>query len=220
MHTHPVFLRLAGRRCVIIGGGLLAEEKARRCLDAGASVVVVAGRRTPGIEGLGVAGRLTIVPRDYEPGDLAGAALAYAEVREPATIDRLRDEADRARVPLNVIDVPDACDFFSPAVVTRGPLRIAIGTGGTSPMLAARLRRELEARFGPEYGPYAVLLGAVREYLERHADRAGVLARLVDSELLAHVRDGDATAVDRVLREIVGEGCSLGRLQIALDGGC
>src|SRR2546422_2839431 len=124
MRTHPVFLRIDGRRCVIIGSDDTAARKARACRAAGAEVTVVA-------------------PERYGSEDLAGAVLAYASTRDPALIRRLVDDAARERVLLNVVDMPDACTFIAPAVVDRGDLQIAIGTGGASPGLAAQLRRDL-----------------------------------------------------------------------------
>jgi precorrin-2 dehydrogenase len=212
MRTHAVFLRLDGRRCVVVGGDDAAVGKARACVAAGATVCVVAPEPTAGLEALGV----DLRRREYADGDLAGAFVAYATVRDPRTIARLRAEAERERVLLNVADVPDACTFFSPAVVARGELQIAIGTGGASPGLAARLRRDLEDRVGPEYGPYVDILAAVRRALDGRPERAGVIARLVDSDLLVFVRDRRADAVDRLLAAVAGEGCTLARLGVAL----
>src|SRR5262245_17541040 len=126
MHTLPVFLRLDGRRCVVVGGDPVAEAKARACLGAGASVCVVAPTLTPGLEVLARVRAVEARRRDYADGDLAGAFLAYATVRDPGTVAGLRAEAERERVLLNVADEPAACTFFSPAVVVRGDLQIAI----------------------------------------------------------------------------------------------
>src|SRR5262245_40479312 len=114
MRTHPVFLRLEGRRCVIVGHDAAAVAKAEACRAAGADVTVIS-------------------PQAYRSGHLVGAFLAYASTDDAELIGRLVDDAARERVLLNVVDVPAACTFISPAVVERGELRIAIGTGGASP---------------------------------------------------------------------------------------
>lgn len=217
MRTHAVFLRLEGRRCVVVGGDAAAEQKAERCRAAGADVTVVAADPTPGLEDLAAAGALTLHRRPYRAGDLRGAAVAYASVREAAVIRTLRAEAEREHVLLNVIDVPEACDFYAPAVVARGDLQIAIGTGGASPGVAARLRRDLEARIGPEWAPYVAILGAVRQALPG-GERAAVLDRLLDSDLLGLVRDGRADAVDALLGRLAGAGCTLRHLGVTLGG--
>ncbi len=216
MRTHAVFLRLDGRPCMVIGGDAAAERKVERCLAAGAVVTVVAETLTPELEGLQADGAFVWRRRPYRDGDLRGAAIAYAATRDPYVIAALRAEAERERVWLNVVDVPEASTFFAPAVLARGDLQIAVGTGGSSPGLAARLRRDLEAEIGPEYEPYVEILGAVRRRLP-DGRRAEVMERLVGSELLALVRDGDTAAIDALLERLAGETCTLGRLGVTLD---
>ena len=162
MRTHPVFLSLEGRRCVVIGGDEEAAAKARACAEAGAQVTVLAPAAAPAIAALADAGLVVLEPRPYRRGDLAGAAVAYASTVDAALVAELVADAERERVLLNVVDRPEACSFLSPAVVTRGELRIAVGTGGASPGLAARLRRSIEAEVGPEYGPFVAILAGVR----------------------------------------------------------
>jgi siroheme synthase-like protein len=216
MRTHAVFLRLDGRSCVVVGGDPVAERKVEGCLAAGGTVTVVAETLTPALEHLEASGRIACRRRAYREGDLLGAVIAYAAERDPRVIAALRAEADREHVLLNVVDVPESSTFFAPAVVARGDLQIAVGTGGSSPGLASRLRRELEAEIGPEYAPYVEILGAVRRRLP-DGRRAEVMARLVDSELLALVRDGRAVAIDALLERLAGETCTLGRLGVTLD---
>jgi siroheme synthase-like protein len=156
------------------------------------------------------------IARAYRPGDLAGALLAYASTDDPALVRMLVEDAAREHVLLNVVDVPEACDFLAPAVVARGELQIAIGTGGASPGLAARLRRDLEAHLGPEYAAYVAILGAVRDALAGEPARADVLERLLGSALLDLVRDGRRTDVDALLSRVAGDRCTLDRLGVAL----
>jgi siroheme synthase-like protein len=214
MRTHPVFLCLEGRSCVAVGGDPLIEDKVLACRRAGAAVTVIAAELTPALRDLSTSGTIRWVARDYRPGDLRGALLAYASTRDPERIRALRDEAARERVLLNVIDVPDACDFLAPAVLARGDLQLAIGTGGASPGLAARLRNELAPHVGPEYGAFVAILGAVRRAFRGGAERAAVLAALLDSPLLDLLRRRDRGAIDRLLTEIAGERCTLEQLGV------
>jgi siroheme synthase-like protein len=218
MRTHPVFLCLEGRPCIAIGGDAAIEGKVEACRRAGAAVTVVAPELTPGLEALAATGAIRWHARDYRPGDLRGAVLAYASTRDPERIDLLRAEADRERVLLNVIDVPAACSFLSPAIVERGALQVAIGTGGASPLLAARLRRALETELGPEYAPLVDILGAVRRSLTDAPERAEILAALLDSPLLDLLRRGDRAAVEQLLVQVAGERCSLDRLGVEAGG--
>jgi siroheme synthase-like protein len=211
MRTHAVFLCLEGRRCVIVGGDEAAAGKARACLAAGAEVTIVAPVLPLGL----AAPAVRHVARAYRPGDLAGAFLAYASMRDADTRE-LVAEAEREHVLLNVIDVPAACTFISPAVVDRGDLQIAIGTGGTSPTLAADLRRRLEREIGPEYAAFAAILGAVRGLLGGDPSRRDVMAALVGSPLLDLVRAGRRDEIDALLVRLAGVECTLDRLGIAL----
>jgi siroheme synthase-like protein len=219
MRTHPVFLRLDGRRCVVVGGDEAAAAKARACAEAGARVTVVAPPPAPAVAALVAAGLVAHEARAWRPGDLAGAAVAYAATRDPALVAALVAEAERERVLLNVLDRPEACSFFSPAVVVRGDLRIAIGTGGASPGLAARLRRTIEADVGPEYAPFVAILAGVREVLATDPSRADVLGILLDSPLLALVREGRGGEIDELLGRVVGPGVDLARLGVAIARG-
>ena len=212
MRTHPVFLRLEGRRCVVVGGDPPAVAKAKACVEAGAEVTVVAPEAGADLAGV------RHVARAYRPGDLAGAFLAYASTRDPELIRRLAEEAERERVLLNVIDVPEACTFIAPAVVRRGALQIAIGTGGASPGLAARLRAELETQIGPEYAPFVAILGGVRAALTGEAARAEVVSELLGSPLLELLRQGRRSEIDALLARVAGDGCTLAWLGIALGG--
>jgi len=220
MRSHPVFLLLEGRRCVIVGGDGAAAAKAAACLRAGATVTVVAPEIGPELAALAAAGRVDHVARAYRRGDLAGTFLAYASTRDPSLIGDLVAEAESERVLLNVIDVQQACTFIAPAVVERGELKLAIGTGGASPGLSARLRRELESHVGPEYGPFVAILGAVRRMLADDPAQSGrkgdVVSALLTSPLLDLVRGGRRDEIDALLARVAGEGCSLARLGVAL----
>lgn len=213
MRTHPVFLRLEGRACVVVGGDEAALAKARACREAGAAVTIVAAELASGAEP-----GMRWLRRAYEPGDLRGAALCYAVTRDPALIGRLEDEARRERVLLNVLDVPGACDFFAAAVVARGDLQVAIGTGGESPALAARLRRRLAEVVGPEYEPYLAILGAVRRRLAAGPARTAAVTALLDSDLLDLVRRDDRAGIDRLLCAVAGGTCTLGALGLEAPG--
>ncbi len=155
---YPLFMDLAGRRCVVVGGGKVAERKARKLLEAGAEVVVISPEITPEIEAMPV----EIFRGGYAAGDLAEAFLAFAatDVREVnAAVVR---EARERGVPLNVADEPSAGDFALPSTLRRGGLQVAVSTGGASPALARSIRQELEARFVPEWAEVVAELERTR----------------------------------------------------------
>jgi siroheme synthase-like protein len=204
---------------VVIGGDGPAEPKIRGLLDAGARVTMIAETTTPLVEDWLEQGLLAHRARAYQRGDLAGAVIAYASTRDAGLIARLQAEASREHVLLNVIDVPAACAFISPAVVRRGDLTIAIGTGGASPALSARLRAQLKQSFGTEYGPYVAILGAIRAALWDRPDRTATVTALVDSStLLDLVRAGDRSGIDALLAAVTGTDHTLERLGVSLEG--
>ena len=218
MRTHPVFLRLSGRPCVVIGGDETAAVKARACMDAGGDVTVIAPTLVPDLARAVAAGGARHHARAYRSGDLVGAFLAYASTRDAALVERLRAEAEREHVLLNVADMPDACTFIAPAVLARGDLQVAVGTGGASPGLASRVRSQIAEVVGPEYGTLTAILGAVRALLPPGPERVAVLTRLLDSPLLDLVRRGRRAEIDALLQTAGAAGCTLERLGIALEG--
>lgn len=181
-------------------------------------VRVIAPEVTAGLAARATEGALVWLRREYQAGDLAGVFLAYAVTRDPALIARLRAEGDRERVLLNVLDVPEACTFFAPAIVDRGDLRIAVGTGGASPALAGRLRRQLEEVVGVEYTTLVAILGAVRRRLEGDSSRRAVTDSLLDSPLLELVRRRDRAGIDTLLGRVAGAGCTLAALGVEAPG--
>jgi precorrin-2 dehydrogenase/sirohydrochlorin ferrochelatase len=141
---YPVFLNLQGRACIVVGGGIIAERKVRYLLECGGKVTVVSPAVTAEVEALAQQGLLVWEPRRYREGDLSGAFLGVAGTDDTSVNQEVAAEANREKVLLNVVDVPELCDFIAPAVVERGPVTVAISTSGTSPALARRLREEME----------------------------------------------------------------------------
>jgi precorrin-2 dehydrogenase len=183
----PFFLKLDGRRCVIVGAGKVAEQKIQGLLAAGADVHVVAPDASPAFRRLAENGRVSWLARRFEPGDLDEAFMVIAATGDALVNEYIFREAESRRVLCNAVDEPERCHFYYPAVVRRGDLQIAISTAGQSPALAQRLRVELEAMFGPEYQAWLQWLGNVRKLLyERHVDpqrRKLALHRIASREI-------------------------------------
>jgi len=161
----PLFLKLAGRRCLIVGGGVVAEAKMQGLLCCGAEVRVVASEATPGIREAAIAGRIVWDERPFLPSDLAGVFLVVAATNSAELHEEIFRRCQQAGILCNAVDEPERCDFYYPAIVRRGALQLAISTAGHSPFLAQRLRHELEERFGPEYGPWLEEIGQQRREL-------------------------------------------------------
>lgn len=179
----PAFLDLRGRSCLVVGAGGIAQQKIASLLASGSEVHVVAPCASAEIQRLDSDQRLHWTRRTFLPSDLHGVFLVVAATDDRRVNAEVFREADSRRVLCNAVDDPEHCHFQYPAVVRRGELQIAISTGGRSPALAQRLRKELEAQFGAEYGPWLEWLGRVRQLLfHRNVEqqqRKTVLHRIV-----------------------------------------
>ncbi len=157
-----MFLKLAGRDVLVVGAGRIGEPKIESLLRAEAKVRVVAPHVTRKVAGHARAGRIVWEAREFVPADLEGTFLVIAATSSSEVNHEVFREAQRRNVLGNVVDDPEHCDFYYPAVVRRGQLQIAISTGGQSPSLAQRLRKELEQQYGPEYESFVEELGKKR----------------------------------------------------------
>lgn len=177
MSYYPVSLDLRGRRCVVLGDNAVAREKVAVLVASGA---VVDHHR-----------------RSHRDGDLADAYLAIDASGDPVSHRAAQAEAERHHVLLNVADVTDMCDWIAPAVVRRGPLQIAISTGGESPFLAATIRGQLEQLFGEEWEAFTQVVGTVRRRLRRRSvgpdQQRRAYRRLLQSSVRSMLREGRYT---------------------------
>ena len=160
---------LQGRKCVVVGAGRTAATKTAGLLAHGAQVTVVSPKAVRRIQADARRGKLTWHQRPFVPRDLQGAFLAVSATNSPTMNEAVFRACSARGILCNVVDDPEHCDFFYPAVVRRGPLQIAISTNGYSPALAARLRRELERQFGREWGAWVEQVGLRRQELLRQA---------------------------------------------------
>ena len=132
---------------MVVGGGAVADRKARKLLQARAEVVVISPEISPVLESMAVEARR----RRYEAGDLEGAFLAFTATDSREVNAAVSAEAKKRNIPINVADKPSEGDFALPSTLRRGKLQVAVSTGGASPTLAQRIRRELEEIFGYEW---------------------------------------------------------------------
>lgn len=160
-----MFLKLAKRRCLVVGAGKAAEEKIPTLLRCGAHVIVVAPSATRAIQGWAAENRIVWQQRRFEPRDLDDVFLAVVATPQKTLNCAVFEQAQQRRILCNVVRDRALCDFYYPAVVRRGPLQIAISTAGHSGALAQRLRKQLESQFGPEWESWLRWLGEARSSL-------------------------------------------------------
>jgi len=162
MSLFPIFLKLTGRPCIVIGAGNLAESKIEFLQTANARVTVIAPHATDRIAAMAESGEVVWHQREYATGDLAGHFLVIAATDNPAVNRAVFAEAESSGVLINAVDDPPFCDFYFPSVVRRGDLQIAISTAGASPALAQRLRKEINALLPLDTGDWLSELGNLR----------------------------------------------------------
>jgi siroheme synthase-like protein len=224
---YPVLLELAGRRAVVAGAFAVEAGKVEGLLAAGAEVTVLAKGPEETLDGLERDPRVTVHRRDYQgPADLTGAFLCVASAPGPGVRDTIAADARAAGVLVNVMDDVPNCDFAAPAIVRRGDLVIAIGTGGRAPALASRLRADLAARFGPEWTELLEVVGQVRTatlpHLPDFADRSRRWKAALDlDELEQLIRSGQPDEAAARLRARLLAGLPGANLPAAnLPGAC
>jgi siroheme synthase-like protein len=165
MSLFPAFLKIEGRRCLVVGAGPIAEEKIEGLLRTGAEIRVVAPEATRRIQELSLARKLRWEHRKFRTTDFSGVFLVIAATSSPGLHAEIYKEARRRSVLCNVVDDPPHCDFYYGSVVRRGSLQIAVSTDGNSPALAQRLRKQIEKQFGAEYEQWLEELAASRKRL-------------------------------------------------------
>src|ERR1700686_1050762 len=158
----PMFMKLAGKQCLVVGAGKVGEPKIGGLIDTGARIHLVAIAASDQVREWANAGKIELELRAFSSSDLDGKFLAVVATASRNLNELVYREAQRRGVLCNVVDVPDYCDFFYPAVVRRGDLQIAISTAGQSPSLAQKLRQQLERQFGDGYAAWVEQLGETR----------------------------------------------------------
>ena len=204
---YPIFMNLAGKKCLVVGGGEVAARKIESLAAAGAAVTVVAPALSESARRLVDAGSAAWINGPFAPQAMDGAALVIAATDNPQVNRDVFTLASNKNIPVNVVDQPALCSFFVPSVARRGDLVIAISTSGKSPAVAKRLRKRLEAEFGPEWAAYLEIMGRARdramEAMGDQKSRERALGRLADSDLFDLVKKGDMDAANRRIEEMV-----------------
>ena len=159
---YPAFLDITGKKCVVIGGGRVAERKCPPLIRAGARVVVISPTLTQGLETLKKKGLIRHIGRHYRRGDMKSAFMAIAATDSREINTKATADAAVHNTLLNVVDNPPLCNFIVPSVLHRGPLTIAISTGGVSPAMARTIRKSLEGLYSTELSKYLRLLNTIR----------------------------------------------------------
>ncbi len=192
MKYYPAFLNLRGKKCVVVGGGNVARRKVGPLLQAGAEVIVISPEITPEIKKLALEKQIAYRKKVYRDSDLDGAFLVIGATNLPHVNRRIHAFAEKNNLLANVVDHPDLCNFIVPSLFSRGHLQIAISTGGISPSLSQKVRKELGQKFGPDYARFLNFLAKLRPAIITRVNnpkrRQQILRKLASSEFFSLVQ--------------------------------
>ena len=209
MKYYPISLDLKDKRCVVVGGGGVAERKVRDLIACGAIVTVISPHITNGLNKLKNEKNLVHLKREYKKGDLKGAFLGFGATSSEDINSRVSTDAKKDRILINIVDSPSECDFIVPASINRGNLTISISTSGASPALARLIRCRLEKDYGSEYGKFLMIMEKLRhEVLKKVQDRANrkrIFEEMVKSDAVRLIKMGDKKGAVRRLKDLIKE---------------
>ena len=204
---YPVMLDIRSKVAIVVGGDEVAAEKAAGLVAAGAEVRVISPRFCDALLILAEQQKVTLSPKAYQKGDLAGAFLVIAATSDLQLADAVWNEAQERGQPINVVDMLRYCSFILPSILRRGQLTIAVSTEGASPGLAKRVRQQLEKLFPAAYEPYLRLASAARARLRAsqvtYQRRDDFFGDYYASDVLARLEAGDTTRAAAITQALL-----------------
>jgi siroheme synthase-like protein len=203
---YPIFLEMKDRRCVVIGGGAVAERRVEGLVAVGANVTVISPAITEGLRDLLTQGAIRHVAREYRAGDRAGYDLVFVATDNSEINAAVSSEARSLRIWVNSADDPDHCDFILPAVIRRGDLAVAVSTGGVSPAVTRAIREELDEYFQADYARFVQIAGEVRKELREKSvsPGAGAWNRALQGDYRRLIKEGKSVQAKELLLETLG----------------
>ncbi len=207
MQYFPVFFDLEGQKVLVVGGGEVALRKISLLARTGAAITVVAPEIAPEVLQLAAAGKLALAMREFVPADLDGSRLVIVATSRRAINRWIANLCDARAIPVNVVDDRQASRFIMPAIIDRDPVLVAISTGGTSPVLARRLRERLEAFIPQSFGQLASWLRELRhaaiDRLRDSGERRHFFETLVDGAAARRFLAGDRRGAGRIAQQLL-----------------
>jgi siroheme synthase-like protein len=203
---YPVFLEMKDRRCVVIGGGAVAERKVEGLVAVGTNVTVISPTITDRLRDMLTQGAIRHVAREYRTGDRAGYDLVFVATDNSEINAAVSNEARSLRIWVNSADDPDHCDFILPAVIRRGDLAVAVSTGGVSPAVTRAMREELDEYFTGEYGKFVQIAGEVRRELREKSvsPSADAWNRALQGDFRRLIKEGRPVQAKELLLKTLG----------------
>ncbi|HEY0267888.1 MAG TPA: siroheme synthase CysG [Methyloradius sp.] len=207
MHSLPIFIKVAGRRCVVIGGGDVATRKVMMLLKADAAIELISPELGHELADLLAAGKISYTEALFSPEQLDGAMLVIAATDDEAANLAVSSAANARNIPVNVVDAPELCTFTSPSIVDRSPIIIAISSGGASPVLTRMIRAKIEALIPATYGRLSALAADFRDRVKQRFSttqaRRIFWENIFQSNIAEMVLSGQEPAARAALTELI-----------------
>lgn len=209
MKLYPIHLNISGMKCVVVGGGEVAERKVAALIECDADVVLVGKIITQKLEVMEREGRIKRIPDDYKSDYIEGALLVVGATDRDDVNAAIYADSRARNILVNIVDNPEKCQFIVPSQVRRGDLLISISTGGKSPALARRLRESLEEQYGSEYQVLLDIMGRLRSKITARGASSKVNRKIfesvLDTDILRYIREDDWDGIRKTVRDITGE---------------
>lgn len=216
MEYYPVYLNLCGKKVLVVGGGKVALRKTKRLLKANASTIVVSPFFVHGFSNLKSHKNLLLNVKKFDTNDLYDVFLVFAATDDLILNSEIADICERKKIICNIADNLEKSAFIVPSSIKRGDLILSISTGGKSPALSRKLRKDFEKKFGDEYEVFLYFLGIVREeILEKrrgNPENKGIFREMVFGNLLNSIKNKDIEEIENELEEILNNEALSGKL--------
>jgi len=205
---YPINLQLSHQPCVVVGGGSVAERKVAGLLAAGGTVTVLSPHLSKNLVALVEGKEITHVARNYQQGDVKGFFIIICATDDNRVNKLIAEEGRSLGALVNVADAPELGNFTVPSQISHGDLLFTISTGGKSPALAKKLREELEAQYGPEYGIYLELVAKARKQIKKRLstvkERELFWRRTLDQEVIILLKAGRIKEAEAKINNAIG----------------
>ncbi len=208
MGFYPIYLRLDGLLCVVVGGGRVAYRKIVNLFKNGAKLRVISKGTLPELSAFIKENKIDYREGEFSDGDLNGSVLVVCATDSPEVNAMVYDSAVKRNLLVNIVDAPEKCNFIVPSVVKRGDLAISISTGGKSPALSKKIRKELDCQFGVEYARFLDIMGELRlEVINSGLEldqRMNAFGAAVESDALELIKMGKEREAKDKLKALLG----------------
>lgn len=209
---YPINVDIKGKKCLVVGGGEIAERKTLALLKYGAKVTLVSPEVTEELKRLSDSGSISWIRRRFQPEDLNGVFITHVATDDAqinAQVSQLAQDRDRGVILVNVVDSPKECNFIMPSILSRGDLTISICTNGKSPAYAKKVRVQLEKMFDDSDAEFLQLMGELRpivlENISGQLQRQEIFEKVVYSKVLELIKEGKSEEARQLAMKIVFE---------------